>query len=77
MSDLILKLAAWVAQAAPPWMKRGFYRLGPLTVLIRRTLNRAAPNAPTRVTVAGGVLAGAEMILNQQAEKDYWLGTYD
>ncbi len=77
MANLFLQLASWTARIIPSPIKQGLYKLGPLTALIRRALNRAAPRGFTQVTVAGGILAGAPMKLDLQSEKDYWLGTYE
>jgi FkbM family methyltransferase len=53
------------------------YRIPPLADLIRHGLNRAAPVGLTQVQVAAGGLAGLWLWLDLQAEKDYWLGTYE
>jgi FkbM family methyltransferase len=58
-------------------MSRVFYRLGPLTRWIRRLLNRAAPQGVAPVVIAGGDLAGAQLLLDLQVDKDLWLGTYE
>jgi len=53
------------------------YRFGPLTWLIRATLNIAAPVGLVETEVASGELAGLRFLLDMQSEKDYWLGTYE
>ena len=40
-------------------------------------MNKAAPQGIHQVEIAGGVLAGRQMALDLQSEKDYWLGTYE
>jgi FkbM family methyltransferase len=73
----LLSLAALAARWLPAPVKRGFYRLGPLTRGLRQALNRAAPAGLHATTVQGGLLAGARLVLDLQQEKDYWLGTYE
>lgn len=73
----VLKLAAWAARRLPAPVKRLLYRAGPLARLLRRGLNAAAPHGLTVVDVAAGALAGCRLELDLQAEKDYWLGTYE
>lgn len=77
MRASLLKLAAWLAAHLPPGLRVRMYRLGPLSGLIRRALNQAAPRGLTRVTIAAGLLAGATFQLDLQSEKDLWLGTYE
>jgi FkbM family methyltransferase len=74
---LPLSLAAAVARLLPAPLKKAIYRLGPLARLIRRALNRAAPQGLSRAVVAAGGLQGASLLLDLQIEKDYWLGTYE
>jgi FkbM family methyltransferase len=45
--------------------------------MIRKGLNRAAPEGMTDVTVAAGYLAGMRLSLDMKTEKDFWLGTYE
>ena len=66
-------MAHWL----PMPVKRMFYHLGPLSRSVRWALNLAVPPGLTEVTVSGGDLAGARLVLDMQAEKDYWLGTYE
>jgi FkbM family methyltransferase len=56
---------------------RAVYRIQPLAKAIRHSLNRAAPPGLTTTTIAAGGLAGEKMLLDLQAEKDYWLGSYE
>ncbi len=72
-----LSLAAAVARLLPVPIKKAIYRSGPLARLIRRTLNRAAPTGLSQVQVAAGGLQGVPILIDMQAEKDYWLGTYE
>ena len=77
MNNPLLQLAAIVARITPVTLKRALYRFEPLARLIRGGLNRAAPHGMTRITVAAGGLAGTNLLLDLQEEKDYWLGTYE
>ena len=77
MPNPLLSLASYTARLLPAPLRRAFYRLGPVTRLIRRTLNRAAPTGFNEVEIAAGTLAGTQMRLNMQIEKDYWLGNYE
>ena len=77
MSNLFLSFAASVARLLPLPVKKALYHSGPLAGMIRKGLNRAAPEGLTQVTIAAGGLAGYSMILDLQQEKDYWLGTYE
>ena len=76
-SKAILKAAARAAIILPVNVKRLFYRIPFLSKLIRKTLNAAAPEGFTRVTIASGPAEGLDMRLDLHAEKDYWLGTYE
>jgi FkbM family methyltransferase len=58
-------------------MRRGLYRLGPITRGVRSLLNAAAPRGLTEVEIAAGPLAGARLQLDLQTEKDLWLGTFE
>lgn len=77
MKHLFLDLAAQVAGWLPAGLRKRLYQMGPVTRLIRRTLNQAAPSGMTEITVAAGLLAGATLTLDLQSEKDMWLGTYE
>jgi FkbM family methyltransferase len=72
-----LSFAAAVARLLPASWKNAIYHSGPLARIIRRGLNRAAPTGLTRVTVAAGELQGAEILIDMQTKKNYWLGTYE
>jgi len=69
--------ASWLAARLPTWALLGLYRLGPVTRLLRGLLNRAVLPGLSEVTVAGGRLAGARMLLDLREEKDLWLGSYE
>lgn len=77
MRGFVLKLAASLSRLLPAKWRSSLYRLGPMTRLIRRWLNQAAPHGRTKVHIAAGLLAGAEFQLDLQSEKDLWLGTYE
>ncbi|MCW5875198.1 MAG: FkbM family methyltransferase [Anaerolineales bacterium] len=77
MANPLLGLAAAAARLLPAPLKRGLYKLGPLSRWLRAALNRAAPQGLSEVSVAAGGLAGATLLLDLQSEKDYWLGTYE
>ena len=77
MANPLLSLASAAARWLPAPLKRGLYRLGPLSGGLRSALNQAAPEGLSQVEVAGGGLAGAKMLLDLHSEKDYWLGTYE
>ena len=77
MPNLVLTLAEKISNLIPNSLRRGLYRLGPLTRAIRGTLNRAAPEGLTKVRVAAGPLKGSDFHLDLQFEKDLWLGTYE
>ncbi len=72
-----LSLAAAFSRLLPLRLKRGLYRLGPVTRALRGLLNRAAPSGLTEIEIAGGDLRGWRMALDLHSEKDYWLGTYE
>lgn len=77
VANPLLALASAAARWLPAPVKRGLYRLGPLSRRLRGALNRSAPKGLTEVKVAAGLLAGATLLLDLQNEKDYWLGTYE
>lgn len=77
MANPLLSLAAAAARWLPAPLKRVLYRLGPVSSGLRSVLNRAAPTGLTEIEVAGGFLAGSKLLLDLQAEKDYWLGNYE
>ena len=73
----LMAVAAWLAGWLPPAVLRALYRLGPISGLLRSLLNRSAPPGTSEVTVAGGRLAGARLLLDLREEKDLWLGSYE
>ena len=77
MSNFLLKTASKAARALPAPLRRGLYRLGPISGWIRRALNRAAPQGLTEIEVASGAIAGLKLRLDLQKEKDCWLGNYE
>jgi FkbM family methyltransferase len=77
MPNPLLSFAGRAARILPASVKCAFYRLGPLTRLLRDALNRAAPVGISQVQIAAGPLEGLVMALDMQVEKDYWLGTYE
>ena len=77
MKKGILDLAAWAARVMPTPLKKAVYKIPFLARNIRRTLNSAAPTEFTEISIAAGAARGMRMVLNMQAEKDYWLGTYE
>ncbi|HNB52348.1 MAG TPA: FkbM family methyltransferase [Anaerolineales bacterium] len=77
MPNPLLSLASSTARMLPAPIRQWFYRLGPLTRLIRRSLNRAAPTGLSEVSIAAGTLKGYLIQLDMQTEKDYWLGNYE
>jgi FkbM family methyltransferase len=77
MKPSLLRLAAWLADALPLRFRKGLYRLGPVSRVLRSALNRAAPEGMTEVTVAAGPMKGIRLMLDLQTEKDLWLGNYE
>jgi FkbM family methyltransferase len=73
----LVAAASWLAGRLPTWALLALYRLGPLTHLLRRLLNQSVPIGINPVTVAGGHLAGARLMLDLREEKDLWLGSYE
>lgn len=77
MANPLLSLAAAAARWLPAPIRQAIYRLGPVSQGLRSALNRAAPSGLVQVEIAGGRLAGVQMLLDLQTEKDYWLGNYE
>jgi FkbM family methyltransferase len=73
----ILKAASWAAGVLPASIKKLLYKIPFLARLIRRSLNTAAPEGLSEVTIAAGVAKGLKIVLDLRSEKDYWLGTYE
>jgi FkbM family methyltransferase len=73
----ILKAASWAAGVLPASIKKLVYKVPFLARLIRCSLNAAAPEGLSEVTIAAGAAKGLRIILDLQSEKDYWLGTYE
>jgi FkbM family methyltransferase len=77
VDSLLLRVAGTVARWLPTGARRSLYHLGPLTRLLRLSLNRAAPAGVHAVEIAAGPLAGAQLLLDLQVDKDLWLGNYE
>jgi len=77
MTNIFLNAVSWTARLLPMQVKHKLYQCGALTRWVRGGLNRLAPEGKTTVTVASGGLAGMQLSLDLQSEKDYWLGTYE
>jgi FkbM family methyltransferase len=77
MPSFVLSVAARLAQWLPLPVKKIFYRLGPLSRLIRGALNRAGPESLAEFTIPAGPLSGRRLLLNYRTDKSYWLGTYE
>jgi FkbM family methyltransferase len=75
--NILMKSAAWAAHTLPVPIKQALYKIPFLARFIRGSLNKAAPQGISEVIIAAGVLEGMCMALDLQAEKDYWLGTYE
>jgi len=73
----VLKAASWAAGVLPTPIKSLLYKVPFLARVIRRSLNAAAPEGLSEVTIAAGAAKGLKMVLDLQSEKDYWLGTYE
>jgi FkbM family methyltransferase len=73
----LTSLVAATARRLPLRARLFFYRLGPLTGWMRRTLNRAVPTGIQPVRIAAGELAGSWLVLDLQVDKDLWLGNYE
>lgn len=73
----MIDFIAWMARLLPMPVKRAVYRFPALAQVIRRGLNQAVPDGPTKVYIAAGGLRGLAMHLDLKNEKDYWLGTYE
>ncbi len=72
-----MSAAAFAARLLPNGIKRRLYQVKPLASRLRESLNRAVPEGLGQVQVAAGALAGLDLCLDLQTEKDYWLGTYE
>lgn len=77
MPNVVLSLAGAAARILPTNVKMSLYRIPWLARIVRRGLNRAAPQGLAEVVVAAGPIAGMRMSLDMQAEKEFWLGTYE
>ena len=77
MTNIVMSLAGMAARWLPMSVKRGLYRVPWLSGVVRGGLNLAAPQGRSLVKVEAGGLAGMQLALDLQTEKDYWLGTYE
>jgi len=77
MKKIYLSLVSFAAQILPVRLKKRLYKLGPLSGLMRRILNKVSPTGYTQVSISSGGAKGLKMVLDMQTEKDYWLGTYE
>jgi FkbM family methyltransferase len=77
MKKIFLSIAAFTARILPNSFKQAIYKIKPLARLIRSGLNRVAPTGLVEVKIAAGDLAGFNLLLDMQVDKDYWLGTYE
>lgn len=77
MKKIFFRLAGWFAGWLPPAAIRGIYQCKPFASLVRKMLNQSAPEGLSSMSVAGGGLAGVQLVLDLQIEKDYWLGSYE
>ncbi len=77
VKKVILNFVAGISRVLPASFKKILYGLGPITESIREILNRAAPIGLTEAEISAGALAGMNMRLDLQTEKDYWLGIYE
>lgn len=73
----ILTLTSFFARNLPDSIKRALYANEAMANLVRQSLNRAAPQGVSEVTIAAGGNKDLKMLLDLQSEKDYWLGTYE
>lgn len=73
----IVRIASLAARILPTGMKARLYRSPRIAGKIRSTLNSASPTGLTEMEIAGGIVQGYHILLDMQAEKDYWLGTYE
>lgn len=77
IGSFLLSATATLSHILPESVRLSVYRFAALAGLIRRILNRAAPEGLTEVTVAAGALQGARLLLDIKSEKYYWLGNYE
>lgn len=74
---LVLNLTSLMAKVLPASLKKLIYQNETLSNVIRKRLNKYAPEGYNKVTIASGLNTGLDMVLDLQVEKDYWLGTYE
>lgn len=76
-SNIALRTAAACSRILPEPLKQAIYHIPYVNTVVRGVLNSSVPQGLTVIGVASGPLAGAYLYLNLQAEKYYWLGTYE
>jgi FkbM family methyltransferase len=77
LDNMVLAFTAYVAKVLPLSVKSFLYRSPSISRLIRKGLNRYAPDYFSKVSIAAGANESLKMYLDMQREKDYWLGTYE
>jgi len=77
MKKIFLTFVTFISRVLPAFLKKSIYRIRPLAKLVRNSLNLAVPEGITLVSITAGELAGMQMQLDLQTEKDHWLGTYE
>ena len=77
VNQLVLNLASSLSRVIPYSFKKFIYQNEPLSNIIRKSLNKFAPEGYQKVTIGAGMNTGLAMVLDLQSEKDYWLGTYE
>ena len=77
LDNVALTFTAYIAKVLPLSYKRSLYRNPTISHLIRKGLNRFAPEGLSIVSIASGANEGLKMRLDLHSEKDYWLGTYE
>jgi FkbM family methyltransferase len=75
--NFFFSLVSFFSRLIPLSVKQAIYRSPLLSRWVRGSLNRNAPEGLTPIKIAGGSIAGLEIVLNLQKEKAYWLGTYE
>ena len=77
MSGALPSLLETAAKIVPRRVRLLLYRLGPVTDLLRRVVNRSVPRGVHPVQIAAGELTGKWLLLDLQVDKDFWLGHYE
>lgn len=77
MKKIPLSFFSFFARVLPLSVKQAVYRFPPLARLVRGSMNAAAEDGLSQMTISGGPLRGYKILLNMKAEKSRWLGTYE